>query len=213
MSGSPPAIPAVKDLRPTRGFGAQSGYGEVQSMGLALEGLRVIDADTHLTEAHDLWTKRAPAKYAAGSPRRGRRRPSHVVRRRFGDGFRRGRRRHRPPRWQGACARGALRVDAGRDPPRRVDRAARIQVMDDSGIWAQVCFPNSIGLGGQGISDIVKDPVLRLLCVQVYNDAMAEVQADSGSGCCRCRCSPPGASTSAWPRPNGWPRSTSGAST
>ena len=32
-------------------------------MGLALEGLRVIDADTHLTEAHDLWTKRAPAKY------------------------------------------------------------------------------------------------------------------------------------------------------
>ena len=32
-------------------------------MGHALEGLRVIDADTHLTEAHDLWTKRAPAKY------------------------------------------------------------------------------------------------------------------------------------------------------
>ena len=52
--------------------------------------------------------------------------------------------------------------------------------MDDSGIWAQVCFPNSIGLGGQGISDVVKDPELRLLCVQIYNDAMAEVQADSG---------------------------------
>ena len=30
---------------------------------LALDGLRVIDADTHLTESHDLWTKRAPAKY------------------------------------------------------------------------------------------------------------------------------------------------------
>ena len=52
--------------------------------------------------------------------------------------------------------------------------------MDDSGIWAQICFPNSIGLGGQGISDVVKDPELRLLCVQIYNDAMAEVQADSG---------------------------------
>ena len=32
-------------------------------MALALDGLRVIDADTHLTEAHDLWTKRAPARY------------------------------------------------------------------------------------------------------------------------------------------------------
>ena len=38
-------------------------------MALALDGLRVIDADTHLTEAHDLWTKRAPAKYAERVPR------------------------------------------------------------------------------------------------------------------------------------------------
>ena len=32
-------------------------------MALALDGLRVIDVDTHLTEAHDLWIRRAPAKY------------------------------------------------------------------------------------------------------------------------------------------------------
>ena len=37
-------------------------------MALALDGLRVIDADTHLTEAHDLWTSRAPAKYADRVP-------------------------------------------------------------------------------------------------------------------------------------------------
>jgi len=30
-------------------------------MALALEGLGVVDADTHLTERHDLWTSRAPA--------------------------------------------------------------------------------------------------------------------------------------------------------
>jgi hypothetical protein len=29
----------------------------------ALEGLRVVAADTHLTEAHGLWTERAPSKY------------------------------------------------------------------------------------------------------------------------------------------------------
>ena len=28
-----------------------------------LAGLRVIDADTHLTEPHDLWTSRAPAAF------------------------------------------------------------------------------------------------------------------------------------------------------
>ena len=40
-------------------------------MALALDGLRVIDADTHLTEAHDLWTRRAPAKYTNRVPARG----------------------------------------------------------------------------------------------------------------------------------------------
>ena len=25
-----------------------------------IEGIRVVDADTHLTERHDLWTSRAP---------------------------------------------------------------------------------------------------------------------------------------------------------
>jgi uncharacterized protein len=29
----------------------------------------LIDADTHPTEAHDLWTKRAPAKYKDRVPR------------------------------------------------------------------------------------------------------------------------------------------------
>src|SRR5258708_24425593 len=150
-------------------------------MTLAIEGLRVIDADTHLTEAHDLWTKRAPAKYADRGP--------HVVE---VDG---------KPMWyvDGAelgFAGGGGVIDRRGGKGRAAealfewtqdeihlgafDIPARIDVMNDSGIHAQVCFPNSIGLGGQGISDIVKDPVLRLLCVQIYNDAMAEVQADSG---------------------------------
>ena len=29
-------------------------------MTVGLDPVKVIDADTHLTEAHDLWTKRAP---------------------------------------------------------------------------------------------------------------------------------------------------------
>ncbi len=150
-------------------------------MVLALDGLRVIDADTHLTEAHDLWTSRAPAKYADRVPRvqeiDGR--PMWVV-----DGCELG----------FAGGGGVIDRDGGKGRAAEAlfewtqdqihlgafDIQARMEVMDDSGVYAQVCFPNSIGLGGQGISDIVKDPELRLLCVQIYNDAMAEVQADSG---------------------------------
>ena len=129
-------------------------------MALALEGLRVIDADTHLTEAHDLWTTRAPAKYAERVPSvkviDGR--PMWVV-----DGVEMG------------FAGGGGVIDRRGGKGRALealyewtlddihlgafDPKARIEVMDDSGIWAQICFPNSIGLGGQGISDIVKDPV------------------------------------------------------
>ena len=150
-------------------------------MALALDGLRVIDADTHLTAAHALWTSRAPAKYADRVPsvKEIDGRPMWVV-----DGVEMG------------FAGGGGVIDRRGGKGRALealyewtlddihlgafDPKARIEVMDDSGIWAQICFPNSIGLGGQGISDIVKDPVLRLLCVQIYNDAMAEVQADSG---------------------------------
>jgi predicted TIM-barrel fold metal-dependent hydrolase len=149
-------------------------------MALALDGLRVIDADTHLTEAHDLWTSRAPAKFKDRVPRiheiDGR--PMWVV-----DGAELG----------FAGGGGVIDREGGKGRALEAlyswtqaqihqgayDPKARIAVMDDSGIWAQVCFPNSIGLGGQGISDAVSDPELRLLCIQIYNDAMAEIQAES----------------------------------
>jgi predicted TIM-barrel fold metal-dependent hydrolase len=148
-------------------------------MALALEGLRVIDADTHLTEAHDLWTSRAPARYRDRVPRveevDGR--PMWIV-----DGAELG----------FAGGGGVIDRQGGKGRALEAlyewtidqihvgayDPKARLEVMDDSGIWAQVCFPNSIGLGGQGLSDVVDDPELRLTCVQIYNDAMAEVQAE-----------------------------------
>jgi predicted TIM-barrel fold metal-dependent hydrolase len=149
-------------------------------LALALEGLRVIDADTHLTEAHDLWTSRAPAKFKDRVPHiehiGGR--PMWVV-----DGSELG------------FAGGGGVIDRDGNKGRALealyewtqdrihlgafDPKVRIEVMDDSGIWAQICFPNSVGLGGQGLSDVVKDPELRLLCVQIYNDAIAEIQAES----------------------------------
>ena len=60
------------------------------------------------------------------------------------------------------------------------DSKARLQVMDESGIYAQVLFPSIIGLGGQSVNGTVGDPELRRLCIEIYNDAMAEIGEGSG---------------------------------
>jgi len=149
---------------------------------MVLEDLKVVDADSHLTEAHDLWTKRAPAGYEDRVPRveevGGQ--PTWVV-----DGATLGfaggggvidREGGKYPFQESMIVWGIDRIHQAAFDPK-----ARIEVLDDSGIWAQVLFPNSIGLGGQGISQAVQDPVLRRLCIEIYNDAMAELQAESGN--------------------------------
>jgi len=151
-------------------------------MALAVDDVKVVDADSHLTEAHDLWTKRAPAGYEDRVPRveeiNGR--PTWVV-----DGATLGfaggggvidREGTKFPFQESMVVWGTDRIHRAAFDPK-----ARMEVLDDSGIWAQVLFPNSIGLGGQGLSQAVKDPVLRRLCIEIYNDAMAEVQAESGN--------------------------------
>ena len=143
--------------------------------------VRVVDADTHLTATEDLWTKRAPAAYKDRVPRveeiDGR--PTWVcegaqigfaggggVIDRDGEKF---------PFSESMVVWGIERVHQAAYDPK-----ARLEVMDDSGVYAQVLFPNSIGLGGQDLEQAVVDPVLRRLCVQIYNDAMAELQDESG---------------------------------
>jgi predicted TIM-barrel fold metal-dependent hydrolase len=61
------------------------------------------------------------------------------------------------------------------------DPVARLELMDDVGVWAQIIFPNVVGLGGQNLGEAVDDLALRLLCLEMYNDANAEMQADSGN--------------------------------
>ncbi len=144
--------------------------------------VRVIDADTHLTEARDLWVSRAPAAYKDLVPRveevDGR--PTWVVEKDTALGF--------------AGGGGVIDRDGNKFPfvesmvEWEIDRVhvaaydpkARLEMMDESEIWAQVMFPNSIGLGGQDLR-AVKDPVLRRLCVEIYNDALAELQDESGN--------------------------------
>ena len=79
--------------------------------------------------------------------------------------------------------------------------------MDECGIDAQVIFPSTIGLGGQDLG-LIDDDALCRLTVEIYNDRMAEIQADSDN-----RLLPDAAhagvetSTSALPRPSASRRS------
>jgi len=60
------------------------------------------------------------------------------------------------------------------------DPQARLRLMDEIGVHAQVLFPNVVGLGGSTLNNMIPDLALRIMCLQIYNDAMAEMMEASG---------------------------------
>jgi predicted TIM-barrel fold metal-dependent hydrolase len=139
--------------------------------------VRVIDADTHLTERHDLFTARAPKGYEERLPRVvdidgeawwvveqgakiGPARGGGVVSR-SGEKFPFEESKHNGIDWVHQAA---------------WDHEARLEYMDQTGFYAQVLYPNALGIGGQGISGNVQDPVLRRMTVEIFNDYLAELQ-------------------------------------
>ncbi|MGO9456723.1 MAG: amidohydrolase family protein [Acidimicrobiales bacterium] len=143
------------------------------------DGLCVIDADTHLTEPHDLWSSRAPARWRDRLPK--------VVE---VGGW---------PTWvcdgvvlQRAGASGVVDRAGAKVPgtafmrwsiddvhPGAYSVPDRLAMMDEQGVWAHVVYPNTVGFGGQRFA-AVADTDLRRLAVEIYNDAMAGIQEESG---------------------------------
>lgn len=141
----------------------------------------VVDADSHWTESPDLFTSRAPAAYKDRVP--------HVEviegeRTWVFDGHPIGR-----------ASAGAVIGRDGRKEEAQIglfewtiddvhvgahDPKVRLQVLDEIGVDHQVIFPSTIGLGGQDLG-MIDDDELRRLAIEIYNDAMAEIQADSGN--------------------------------
>lgn len=147
----------------------------------ASTAIKVIDADSHLTEPHDMWTKRAPAKFR-----------DRVPQVKMLDGVRSWVIDGNQSIGTGAHPNSAVLKEGGkvRDLDKFLklqfedvhagssDVKERIKVMDEAGIYAQIVYPNILGFGGQASAKV--DPELRLLCTQIYNDAMAELQEESG---------------------------------
>jgi len=149
-------------------------------MTTTLDPVRVIDADTHLTERHDLWTSRAPtgmrdrmphvtqvdgqATWVVEGEVLGRAGAGGVVDK---------------ENTKGRSFEALYEWEIDRIHEAAYDPAARLELMDETGIYAQIIFPNVVGLGGQNIAEAVHDVPFRLRCLQIYNDANAEMQADA----------------------------------
>ncbi len=151
-------------------------------MGLRLDDVKVVDADTHITEQHDLWTSRAPASLQDRVPQvsrldgvacwcvdgeiLGRAGAGGVV---DNEGN------------KGRSFEGLFEWEIDKAHVASYDPVARVQLMDQLGVHAHVVFPGVVGLGGQGLADVVKDVALRTTCLEIFNEASAEIQAESGN--------------------------------
>jgi uncharacterized protein len=147
------------------------------------ETIWVVDADSHISEPHDLWTSRVSPKHRALVP--------HVVR--GNDGL---------DTWlingdhefSPGGASSAIRPDGSKQPltefdirtglqqdqvhPASWDVKARLELLDELGIWAQIVYPNVVGFGANKLVHV--DRALSAEIVSIYNDAMAELQEESG---------------------------------
>jgi predicted TIM-barrel fold metal-dependent hydrolase len=146
-------------------------------MQASLSGLPIIDVDTHFSEPPDLWTSRAPRKFADSAPR--------VVRTDAG-----------VDQWVvdgkhvfgplGFCV---IRKDASKEygrlcldtydelHPGASQAKPRLAMMDRHGLTVQILYPNILGFAGNAIMRL-EDPELRNFCVTAYNDAVADLQRE-----------------------------------
>ena len=151
---------------------------------LAPSDLRVVDADTHFSEPHDLWTSRVPASMRDAFP--------HVVER---DGQRawlfNGDDVMSAPAGSGSSVRrdgtkksfwqynieATMQVEEASQAA--YDPVARLEMMDEQHIWAQIIYPNVAGFAANRFV-VLENRDLANAIVSVYNDAVAEMQAGSG---------------------------------
>ncbi|HTH29483.1 MAG TPA: amidohydrolase family protein [Sphingobium sp.] len=142
-----------------------------------LQGIKIVDCDTHMTEAPDLFTARAPAKYKDKVPFI--RRVNGVDRWFVGD------------RDFGTLGGNVIRNDNNKllgrlafptleqSHPGGHEIKPRLQAMDDMGIYAQICYQNS-GVTQAGSLMSLGDNELAITILKIYNDAAAERQEESG---------------------------------
>lgn len=142
----------------------------------ALNGLKIVDCDTHVTEPPDLWTSRAPASLRDRLPTM---RTVDGISAWYLDG----------ELWSGI---GGNTITHGHQkvlgtnmvqPFDHVGQAAwdtegRLRIMDEMGIHAAIMYPNAVGFASNHIFAI-EDRRLRTEVLQIYNDYLVDLQNES----------------------------------
>jgi predicted TIM-barrel fold metal-dependent hydrolase len=135
-----------------------------------VEGIDVIDADSHVTEPLDLWTSRVSKRWGDDVPHAEWDRESEVLRWRIGGAP--------------TLAVGALSTAGWRDwypsaPPtlEEADSAAfdpheRLQRMNEYGVHAQVLYPNLVGFVTWAFMRL--EPQLSFECIRASNDFLTD---------------------------------------
>jgi uncharacterized protein len=140
-------------------------------MGAAATAIRVIDADTHLTEPADLWSARIPARFRNDAPRVGFDEATRKWRWRIGDSWCSLVGNYSVAGWPELPPSCPPTLDEA--DPACYDARARLAHMDTYGIYAQALYPNIIAFEGHAIMAL-HDEALKLACVRTYNDYQSE---------------------------------------
>jgi predicted TIM-barrel fold metal-dependent hydrolase len=140
----------------------------------------IVDADSHVTEAPDLWLERMSKKWGDLVPR------VRFDEKSGRDCWFAGDRNFGPiantaavriDEETGAVKHVVARLDdavgVAQMHPSAYDAKERLKVLDDRGIQAQVLYPN-MNFVGEELHDVVDDPAYKLENIRAYNDWLVE---------------------------------------
>jgi uncharacterized protein len=130
----------------------------------------INDADTHITEPPDVWVERVPERFRDRVPRV--ERSAEGIDQWMLDGA--------PIYKVGLTATAGWFEPFPGGPstyeechPAAYDAHARLEYMDEVGIWSQVLYPNVAAFGGQRFLSFPDDE-LKIVCVRAYNDFLRD---------------------------------------
>jgi predicted TIM-barrel fold metal-dependent hydrolase len=143
-------------------------------MTFSVDDVPIVDVDSHVAEPEDLWTARMPSRLGDAVPQvvwdeaggESRWKVGDVLLSAVGEYCSAGWPEHFP-------AHPPTLADAD---PACYDPKARLERLDSFGVWAQVLYPNLIAFDVHAfLSEL--GPEVATMCVQAYNDFLAEFAA------------------------------------
>ena len=138
----------------------------------AVGDVLVIDTDTHVCEPADLWTSRVPARWHDAVPKAVAHPETGYRTWRIGDVWLREEAWFAQAGWKAYPPAYPKHLDDEGVDPGAWQSAARVQRMDEYGIYAQVLYPNVIGFYAPLFMRM--EPEIALACVRAYNDFLTE---------------------------------------